>query len=306
MIPDCIKEKHVRRAIRRINSEGVPPKRKSRTYCLIVGGKHYPPKYTIALAHEIATGTFLESSEFAGGTESNDFLEDAGFKIHVCSCRGIQNSVPNKTPTTSRVNTRPEVRPTRHNERCSECKVRVHQILSRIYGTCNRDHKFEWSTRLSDYTESSIYPTLRKVATVLEKYRDFSMDDFVRSKTLARCDYWVSNPGFIVEFDESQHFTIPRMLSLAAYSINQPLGFSVNQWIGLCVKHNAKDNDPPFRDEQRAWYDTLRDIVPSSQRFRPTLRLYPSDCVWCSLDPDNIDDQRYFLAIALQGYTQSN
>ena len=102
MIPDCIRERHVRKAIRRINSESIPPKRKCRTYCLIVDGKHCPAKYTIVVAHEIATGTFLESSEFNGGTESNDFLEDAGFKIHICSCGGIQISVPIKTPTTSR------------------------------------------------------------------------------------------------------------------------------------------------------------------------------------------------------------
>ena len=40
------------------------------------------------------------------------------------------------------------------------------------------------------------------------------------------------------------------------------------------------------RDEQRAWYDTLRDLVPSIMGLQPTVRLYASDQVWCSLDPD--------------------
>ena len=104
-----------------------------------------------------------------------------------------------------------------------------------------------------------------------------------------------------MEFDESQHFTNPRKLSLSRYLDHQPLGFSRSRWIALCEKHNAKDNDPPYRDEQRAWYDTLRDIVPSLKGFQPTLRLHAQDFEWCSLDPNSSYDQQLFLGIILQG-----
>ena len=46
-----------------------------------------------------------------------------------------------------------------------------------------------------------------------------------------------------------------------------------------------------IRDEQRAWYDTLRDLVPSIKGLRPTVRLYARDRAWCSLDPDSKEDR---------------
>ena len=111
------------------------------------------------------------------------------------------------------------------------------------------------------------------------------------------CDYWVPDPGFIVEFDESQHFTIPRKLALAEYADEEHLGFSAKRWITLCEHHDSKDNDPPFRDEQRAWYDTLRDVLPSIKGLGPTVRLYAGDRVWCSLDPDSEEDRGRFLGL---------
>ena len=73
------------------------------------------------------------------------------------------------------------------------------------------------------------------------------------------------------------------------------MGFSRGRWISLCEKHNARDNDPPYRDEQRAWYDTLRDIIPSLEGLQPTVRIYASDYAWCSLNPDSSNNLRQFL-----------
>ena len=112
---------------------------------------------------------------------------------------------------------------------------------------------------------------------------------------MSPCDFWVPAPGFIVEFDESQHFTSPRKLVFSAYPDNHPIGFSRDRWIALCEKHNARDNDPPYRDEQRAWYDTLRDLIPTLEGLQPTVRIYASDYAWCSLDPDSSNDLRHFL-----------
>jgi hypothetical protein len=52
------------------------------------------------------------------------------------------------------------------------------------------------------------------------------------------------------------------------------LGFDKKRWIRLCETIGAKDNDPPYRDEQRAWYDTLRDFLPSIRGLKPTIRLH--------------------------------
>ena len=53
---------------------------------------------------------------------------------------------------------------------------------------------------------------------------------------------------------------------------------------------HAHDNDPPFRDEQRAWYDTLRDFIPEMKGFLPTVRIFARDIAWCSLDPEKPED----------------
>ena len=94
-------------------------------------------------------------------------------------------------------------------------------------------------------------------------------------------------------------------MALSAYPDDLALGFSKKQWISQCERHDAKDNDPPFRDEQRAWYDALRDLVPSIKGLQPTVRLYARDLVWCSLDPDsNNDRQRFSAFIGLHSSTQ--
>ena len=263
----------------------------------MTNGEHFPPKYTIAVAHQIATGKCLRPDPFSGGPESIRFLESRGFSVVECACGGTLHSRPVPTVPGPSVTSRRPVVPPRHSERCRECKIRVRELLERIYGTCLPNHRLRWPTDLTAYSGTSIYPTLRNVASALETYRGFTVSDFARSKVLAPCDFWIPHPGFIVEFDESQHFTHPRKLALSAYPREQPLGFSTKRWIGLCEHHDLKDNHPPYRDEQRAWYDTLRDLVPSLERLQPTVRLYARDLIWCSLDPDNSDDRQRFSAL---------
>ena len=49
MIPSDIINEHIAEAIRRIERDGIPPRRRGRDYCLVTNGNHLPPKYTIAL-----------------------------------------------------------------------------------------------------------------------------------------------------------------------------------------------------------------------------------------------------------------
>ena len=305
MIPKHITGAHVEEAIRIIIRDGMPPGRRSRGYCLATKGEHLPPKYTIARAHQVATGELLPSGRFFGGPESNEFLRRRGFAVIECDCRGSVRDgrgavVPR--PTVTRARTSPS-KP--HSERCRACKIRVGQLLDRIYGACVRDHRFPWRTDLAAYAGTSIHPVLRNVAGVLERYRGHGVGMFVRTRMLAGCDYWVPDPGFIVEFDESQHFTSPRKLALAVYPDEHLLGFAARRWLALCEQHDARDNDPPFRDEQRAWYDTLRDLVPAVAGLQPTVRLYACDRVWCSLDPDNKEDRNRFSDLIHRGGSRS-
>ena len=217
MIPSCITSEHLVEAICRIRREGVPPRRKGRYYCLVNDGCHYPPKYTVALAHQIATGRFLPSYEFSGGGESNGFLSKRGFEIADCNCGGGYRA-KTLTRRANRTRKRKSAKGhTRHSEHCPDCKARVRELLERIYGECVANHGFNWPTHPSSYSSTPINLTLRNLAAILEDYRGHEFNDFVKSDTLATCDFWVPDPGFILEFDERQHFTTPRKLALSAY-----------------------------------------------------------------------------------------
>ena len=231
---------------------------------------------------------------FSGGAESNGFLRRRGFDVVECDCGGSVRDGRVTSVSGPSERKRHMIASTRHSERCPECKMRVGQLLERIYGACVLDHRFRWQTGLTAYAGTSIDPVLRDVAEVLEGYRGYGIGTFVRSSVLAGCDYWVPDPGFVVEFDESQHFTSPRKLALSVYADAHPLGFGARRWLDLCEHHDATDNAPPFRDEQRAWYDTLRDLVPSIKGLQPTVRLYARDWAWCSLDPDSREDRERF------------
>jgi len=114
------------------------------------------------------------------------------------------------------------------------------------------------------------------------------------------CDYYVSNPPFILEFDESQHFTRPRLVSLSLYPDNLKPGFALPHWTELCRQIDARDDTPIDRDERRAWYDTLRDLVPTVNGFNPTVRLYAEELEWCSLDSGSARDLDLFR-LSLRG-----
>ena len=194
--------------------------------------------------------------------------------------------------------------PGRHSERCRDCKLSVRQFLEALYGQCVPNHRVAWSTSPGSYAGTPIQPQLERIREALEGHRGFRLEDFVKASLLAPCDLWIPEPGFVVEFDESQHFTAPRRSALLAYSDDLPLGFSPARWIALCERHHATDNDPPYRDEQRAWYDTLRDLVPTMHGLALTVRLYASELAWCTLDPVRAADRRRFADVALR-HTES-
>jgi len=64
MIQKDIQDKHFEKAARDIDRNGVPAKRKSREYDVIIGGNKYPPKYLISKAAEFAFGTAHPANKF--------------------------------------------------------------------------------------------------------------------------------------------------------------------------------------------------------------------------------------------------
>ena len=183
-----------------------------------------------------------------------------------------------------------------HSERCKECKKRVFELLTEVFGEVNQNYNINLSCSLDAFKNKPCYAELEKIYLSLQNYRGY--DSFVHSYKLSHADFFVVNPGFIVEFDESQHFTVPRAIALENYPENLRLGFDKHRWIEICKKLDRHDNNPgPWRDEQRAWYETLKDFAPVFLNLKPTIRLYPKDCIWCELNPNSDKDLKKFKEI---------
>jgi hypothetical protein len=287
MIPKEISKENILSAIRLIDREGVPEGRTSRKFLLVFEGKYYPPKYVVALANQFAIGRLLESSLFNGGQETNSFLKRLGFEIKDISSPYLPQEKPRMKDE------KPRAIPTiEHNERCPVCKRTIESMLRKIYGEVKPEYRFGAGTLPQDYRKYPFYPALKEIYSRLQEIRGHK--DFVRTSYLPECDFYIPNPGFILEFDESQHFNYCRKETLIRYPEELKTGFNVDKWIELCDKKNAQDNNPPYRDEQRAWYDTLRDFLPTLGKLKPTIRLYANDCHWCDLNPELESDCRKF------------
>lgn len=178
-----------------------------------------------------------------------------------------------------------------HNERCPACKEAVEKMLRAIYGTVHRNFRISLGTMPEDYAGHPAHPALVGIHSELQKSRGHT--DFVRAGYID-ADFFVPDPGFVVEFDESQHFTPQRKIALERYPADKSIRFDRNRWIALCDSVHAHDNDPPYRDEQRAWYDTLRDFLPEIKGFQPTVRLYAGERDWCRMDPEKEEDRVVF------------
>jgi hypothetical protein len=179
-----------------------------------------------------------------------------------------------------------------HSGHCRSCKERVGQMLTVLYGVCRVNYAFSWSAKPEDYAPTPIGQTLEAIRAGLGDLRGHR--NFIKSTLVPPCDYYMPEHRLIVEFDESQHFTRPRLVSLSLYPGNLKLGFPLARWSDLCRRIDAMDDKPIDRDERRAWYDALRDLVPTIHGFEPTRRLYAGDYTWCSLDPASTTDRARF------------
>ncbi len=101
-----------------------------------------------------------------------------------------------------------------HSAHCRACKERVREILTLVYGECGVNHSFPWSAQPQDYGNSPVGDLLKKIQTELGNFRGHR--DFIKSAQVPPCDFYISDPPFILEFDESQHFSRPRPIAMSA------------------------------------------------------------------------------------------
>ena len=170
-----------------------------------------------------------------------------------------------------------------HNERCKDCKKTFFELLNATYGDTVINYDLDIPANLIDYKREDHFSILGEIYERLCSYRGYN--DFVRVKKLPRCDFYVLSEHRIVEFDETQHFTKPRSISLQNYR-KIPLAFDIDKWISLSNSLDKHDDSPKYRDEQRAWYDSLRDYSSLITNGKPIIRVFAKDYVWCSLNTD--------------------
>jgi hypothetical protein len=204
MIPKNIHREHAQKAIEEIKRTGIPEGRGSKKFLIEFNGVYYPPKYVISLVNRYANGEELNPAKFSGGTESNNFLRALGFKIVEAEMLSKIMGIPleeHKGATLSLAH---------HDERCLKCKETLRKLLERVYGKVELNYKFEVGTRLENFLNTSGYGKLKEIYEALQNHRRFK--EFNKATTLPTCDFFIPSLGFIVEFDESQHFTLPEEL----------------------------------------------------------------------------------------------
>lgn len=185
----------------------------------------------------------------------------------------------------------------KHDTRCSDCKDVIRKMLETISGDVKMKFKVPGiPLRIVDYKGNKYYDDLKKIHDALTKINGYK--NFVRINNLQRCDFYIPKDKRIVELDEYQHFTKARSIALSNYPSKLKLGYDKRMYKSICEAKNQHDNDKDciFRDEQRAWYDTIRDFLPllSKEILKPTIRIPIGLFDWCSLSPNSKKDVELF------------
>ena len=163
-----------------------------------------------------------------------------------------------------------------------EIEKAVHRVLTTAYGEdkCTPN----WLKRPGRKECGSYWPLIQEI---YHELTGGELPDEMPSREWRKVDGVFQTKGglFIFELDEKQHFNAYRSKTLSLYSENFLVGFSIDLWVNICNKKSklegggfAKPRPPLFprengRHRQRAFRDSLTDILPSEYGFLPTLRI---------------------------------
>ena len=157
-------------------------------------------------------------------------------------------------------------------------KLALEELLRQRYRHVSLEAKFPW---LFVPARDADRVVLARIWENLHEYRGYNT--FSNSGIQLACDFYLPDRRLIIEYDERQHFTKPRAISLALYPSDLAIGFDRDEWIRSCERIDAHDPDPVYRDEQRAYYDAVRDILATENGLR-LVRLRHGQQDWTSPD----------------------
>ena len=256
-----------------------------RSTFLLYDGKKLPAKHIRGMAYAEHYGVEISKSDFGGGQETVRFFERLGFKVAYSKTNGVPKVKSNEKSIQKAVKqvveepdsiaekqaapiNKEESEVTTVSEKISipskdviAQKNALQLILNKMFdGDIVCEKTYPWLK-----TPTEIEGVYKKLFDALSSYRGDS--SFAKKKVTLRCDFVCEGQKLIIEYDERQHFSEARRVSLEAYRDVEVL-FDRELWIKACADIGAKDNAPANRDEVRAYYDSTRDIACAENGYK--------------------------------------
>ncbi|MCK4346984.1 MAG: hypothetical protein KAW47_00055 [Thermoplasmatales archaeon] len=265
-----IKRAHVLRAIQLFDRKaGNYPE--ARNTFLIHNGKKYPAKHIRGLAYQIVNKKEISKYDYSGGKETANFFQQLDFEVEYKKEILKPKTKGNETLA---IEKSVWLLKTSNNLNPVAQKNAIQKLLQEYFGVIETEKKFDW---LKTPVPNKLPSEYRQIFEALITYRNHN--SFLNPNYQLLCDIVLDDQKLIIEYDENQHFSKARQITLENYPEHISLGYSKSDWVDACIKINAKDNSPIDRDEKRAFYDTVRDI--EAQRHGYTLiRIKYGDFDW--------------------------
>jgi hypothetical protein len=251
-----IEKRHVEIAIQKYLT-GKYQHSPARSAFLVVDGRKLPAKFILRLAFFEATGEMVNSESFTGGRASVRVLKNLGFDV---------------------VYDKPTGKSGRRNPIKSARREAFRQIVAKHWGRVETEKKFPTICVPEFNSLKTQDPSLGNILDAIQTRRGIEVKGRFNHKLAF--DFYVPKVNLVIEFDERQHFTPLRAVSLLAYPDDVELGFDRARWINLSEQIKAGDNSPIYRDEQRAFYDSIRDLCAPRFGLKPVVRIFEEDVIW--------------------------
>ena len=267
---DNITESEVKKAIELFDKSDETYPEPRNTF-LIYNDRKYPAKHIRGLAYFVSNKKEISKNDFNGGQETAIFFQKLGFTVQYKKDTILPKSTKTKTDS---VKTLEKGKTTTKKLNVVSQKNALQRLFQKHFGHIETEKKFDW-LKTPDHNNLPI--EYKEIVAALSKYRN--QKGFQKSNYQLLCDIVLDEKRLIFEYDENQHFTKARRITLENYPIQLKLHYSKQSWITACDKIKAKDNSPIDRDEKRAYYDTVRDIEAYKQGYT-LIRIKHGDIDW--------------------------
>ena len=241
-----------------------------RSTFLCYEGKKLPAKHIRGMSYQVHYGKDIKKSDFGGGLETVKFFLRLGFdvayfgKSHEEKDKNINlpkkhsDNKNDKSVETKKLNYE---KITISSKKVIEQKNALQLLLNKMFdGDMVCEKTFPWLK-----TPVDPFSKYEKLCSSLSSYRgDIA---FAKENITLRCDFVCESHKLIIEYDERQHFSKARQIALESYT-EIPANFDRSLWIKACEDVDAKDNSPKNRDEIRAYYDSIRDILAYENGYK--------------------------------------